>query len=104
VTQAPGLVTKYGDEIMKRRSKFFAFALAATATVLAAAAMPYGRIGLVAAATAPQSAATAKIKFRGTEYILRSSQGNGYEFTPAGQEDLATFADSLTLDLYPAGP
>jgi hypothetical protein len=87
---------------MKRRSNFFAFAWAATATVLAAAGMPCGLIGLVAAARAPQSAATPEITFRGTEYFLRSSQGNGYEFTPAGQEDLHTFTDSLTLDLYPA--
>ena len=87
---------------MKRRSKFFAFALAATATVLAAAGMTYGPIGLVAATRVPQAAPTPKVTFRGTEYLLRSAQGKGYEFTPAGQEDLSVFTDSLTLDLYPA--
>jgi hypothetical protein len=87
---------------MKRLSNFFALALAATVTVLAAAGMPYGPIGLVAAARAPQSAATPKITFRGTEYFLRSPHGNTYEFRPAGQDDPSTFTDSLTLDLYPA--
>ena len=86
---------------MKRRSIFFAFALAATVTALAAAAMPFGPTGS-AAARAPQSPATAKITFRGTEYFLRTSQGNKYDFTPAGQDDPSTFTDSLTLDLYPA--
>jgi hypothetical protein len=87
---------------MERRSNFFAFALAATFTVIAPAAIPYGPIGLVAAARAPESAARAKITFRGTDYFLVSSQGKGYEFRPSGQEDLPTFTDSLTLDLYPA--
>jgi hypothetical protein len=87
---------------MKRRSKSFAFALAATATVLAAAGMPYGPTGLVAAARAPQAAPMPKITFRGTEYFLRAPQGNTYEFRPAGQDDPSTFTDSLTLDLYPA--
>ncbi len=88
---------------MERRSNFFAFALAAAVTVVAATTMLYGPVGLVAAAQAPQAAARAKITFRGTEYFLRiSSQGKGYEFRPSGQEDLPTFTDSLTLDLYPA--
>jgi hypothetical protein len=93
--------TERGDEIMKRRSNFLAFALAATITLLAAAAMPFGPVDL-AAARAPQSAATPKITFRGTEYFLRSPHGNIYEFRPAGQDDPSTFTDSLTLDLYPA--
>jgi hypothetical protein len=86
---------------MKRRSNFFAFALAATVTVLAAAAMLFGPVDS-AATRAPQSAATPKITFRGTEYFLRAPQGNTYEFRPAGQDDPSTFTDSLTLDLYPA--
>ena len=86
---------------MKRRSNLFAFALAATITVVAAAAMPFGPVDS-AAAQAPQSAATPKITFRGTEYFLRTPQGNTYEFRPAGQDDPSTFTDSLTLDLYPA--
>jgi hypothetical protein len=86
---------------MKRRSNFLAFALAATITVLAAAAMPFGPVDS-AAARAPQSVATPKITFRGTEYFLRSPHGNTYEFRPAGQDDPSTFTDSLTLDLYPA--
>jgi hypothetical protein len=94
--------TKQGSEIMKPRSLFFAFALAATATALAAAATPHGPTGLAAATPAPQSPATAKVTFRGTEYFLRSSQGNEYDFTPQGQEDLHTFTDMLALDLYPA--
>jgi hypothetical protein len=93
---------QHGDEIMKLRSKVFAFTLAVTLTLLAAAGMPYGPIGLVAAARAPQAAGTAKITFRGVEYFLRASQGKGYEFRPSGQDDPATFTDSLTLDLYPA--
>ena len=86
---------------MKRRSIFFAFALAAAATVLAAAVTPHGPTGLAAAPPA-QSPAQAKITFRGTEYFLRSSHGNEYDFTPLGQEDLQTFTDELSLDLYPA--
>ena len=74
---------------MKRRSIFFVFALAATAAALAAAAPA-------------QSPATAKVTFRGTEYFLRSSHGNEYDFTPPGQEDLHAFTDELSLDLYPA--
>ena len=74
--------------MMKRRSIFFAFALAATAAAFAA--MPD-----------LQSPATAKVTFRGTEYLLRSSHGNGYDFTPRGQEDLSTFTDMLELNLYP---
>jgi hypothetical protein len=92
---------EHGDEIMKRRSNFFAFALAATITVLVAAAMPFGPVDS-AAAWAPPSAATPKITFRSTEYFPRSPQGNTYEFRPAGQDDPSTFTDSLTLDLYPA--
>jgi hypothetical protein len=76
--------------MMKRRSVLFAIALAATAVAFAAAATPN-----------PQSPATAKVMFRGTEYLLRSSHGNGYDFTPQGQEDMATFTDMLELNLYP---
>jgi polyisoprenoid-binding protein YceI len=75
--------------MMKRRSVFFALALAATAAAFAAATPD------------PQSPATAKVTFRGTEYLLRSSHGNGYDFTPRGQEDLSTFTDMLELNLYP---
>ena len=49
-----------------------------------------------------QSPATAKVTFRGTEYFLRTSQGHDYDFTPLGQEDLHTYTDMLSLDLYPA--
>ena len=77
--------------MMKRRSILLAFA-AAMAAALTAAATP----------SDAQSPATAKVTFRGTEYLLRSSQGNGYDFTPRGQEDLSTFTDMLTLNLYPA--
>jgi hypothetical protein len=45
---------------------------------------------------------TPRITFRGSEYLLRSSQGNQYGFTPVGQEDLSTFTDMLELNLYPA--
>jgi hypothetical protein len=76
--------------MMKRRSIFFAFALAITAAALAA--------------TTPdiQSSPTAKVTFRGTEYLLRSSHGNGYDFTPPGQEDLSSFSYMLELNLYAA--
>ena len=40
--------------------------------------------------------------FRGTEYFLRSSDGHKYDFTPRGQEDLHSYSDKLSLDLYPA--
>jgi hypothetical protein len=76
---------------MKRRSIFFAFA----------AAMPHGPTGSAAASPA-QSPAQTKVTFRGTEYFLRSSHGNEYDFTPRGQEDLHNFTDQLSLDLYPA--
>jgi hypothetical protein len=88
--------------MMKRRSIFFAFALAATAAALAAAATPHRPTGLAAAAPDLRSPATAKVTFRGTEYLLRSSQGNTYDFTPSGQEDLHTFSDMLELNLYSA--
>jgi hypothetical protein len=77
--------------MMKRRSILLAFA-AAMAAALTATAMPPDSL----------SPATAKVTFRGTEYLLRSSQGKGYDFTPRGQEDLSTFTDMLTLNLYPA--
>jgi hypothetical protein len=86
--------------MMKRRSTFFAFALAATTAALAAAASPHLPTGL--ATPDLQSPATAKVTFRGTEYLLRSSQGTTYDFTPPGQEDLSTFTDMLELNLYPA--
>jgi hypothetical protein len=88
--------------MMKRRSIFYALALAATAPALAAAATAYGFTGLAAATTDRQSPAPAKVTFRGTEYLLRSSQGNRYDFTPPGQEDLSAFTDMLSLNLYPA--
>jgi hypothetical protein len=87
--------------MMKRRSIFFAFALAATAAALAAAATVHGATGLAAAAPDPQSPATAKVTFRGNEYVLRTSRGKGFDFTPPGQEDLSTFTDMLDLNLYP---
>ena len=88
-------------EMMKHRSIFFAFALAATAAALAAVATPHGLTGL-AAVTADLQAPTAKVTFRGTEYLLRPRDGKQYDFTPAGQEDLSTFSDMLSLNLYPA--
>jgi hypothetical protein len=93
--------TKQGDEIMKRRSIFFAFTLAATAIALAAAPTPHGPT-VLAAATPTQSPSTPKVTFRGTEYFLRTSEGHEYSFTPAGQEALETFTDMLALNLYPA--
>jgi hypothetical protein len=87
--------------MMKRRSILLTFA-AATAAALTAAATPHGPAGSAAATVDLQSPATAKVTFRGTEYLLRSSHGNGYDFTPRGQEDLSTFTDMLTLNLYPA--
>jgi hypothetical protein len=87
--------------MMKRRSILLAFA-AATAAALTATATSHGPTGSAAAMADLQSPATAKVTFRGTEYLLRSSQGNGHDFTPRGQEDLSTFTDMLTLNLYPA--
>jgi hypothetical protein len=88
-------------EMMKHRSIFFAFALAATAAALAAVATPHGLTGL-AAVTPDLQAPTAKVTFRGTEYLLRPRDGKQYDFTPAGQEDLSTFSDMLSLNLYSA--
>jgi hypothetical protein len=87
--------------MMKRRSIFLAFA-SATAAALTAAAAPHVPTGSAAATPDLQSSATARVTFRGTEYLLRSSHGNGYDFTPRGQEDLSTFTDMLELNLYPA--
>jgi hypothetical protein len=83
--------------MMKHRSILFAFALAATA----ATAMLHGPTAL-AATPDHLPPATAKVTFRGTEYVLRPSQGNTYDFTPPGQEDLSAFTDMLSLNLYPA--
>jgi hypothetical protein len=82
--------------MMKRRSILLAFA--ATAAALTAAATTHGPTGSAAATPDVQSAT---VTFRGTEYLLRSSHGNGYDFTPRGQEDLSTFTDMLELNLYP---
>src|ERR1700722_3345346 len=87
--------------MMKRRSILLAFA-AATAAALTATATPHGPTGSAAATPDLQSPATAKATFRGTEYLLRSSQGTGLDFTPRGEEVLSTFTDMLTLNLYPA--
>jgi hypothetical protein len=87
--------------MMKRRSIFLAFA-AATGAALTAAAAPHGPTGSAAATPDLPSPTTAEVTFRGTEYLLRSSHGNGYDFTPRGQEDLSTFTDMLELNLYPA--
>jgi hypothetical protein len=86
--------------MMKRRSIFLAFA-AATAAALTAAATPHGPTGSAAATPDSQSPAMAKVTFRGTEYLLRSSQGNTSDFTPRGQEDLSTLTDMLELNRYP---
>jgi hypothetical protein len=85
---------------MKWRSVIYTFILAAMATALSAAATPNGATGL--AAVAPASQSTATVTFRGTEYFLRSSNGNEYDYTPLGQEDLHAFTDQLSFDLYPA--
>ena len=86
---------------MKCRSIFIACALAATAAALAAATTPHGPTGLLAATPGLPSPATAKVTFRGTEYLLRSLDGKTYEFTPPGQEDLSAFTDMLALNLFP---
>ncbi len=88
--------------MMKRRSILVAFALAATTAALAAAATPHLPTGLAGATPDLPSPSTAKVTFRGSEYLLRSSQGKTYDFTPLGQEDLSTFTDMLELNLYPA--
>jgi hypothetical protein len=87
--------------MMKGRHIFFAFALAATAAALAATATPHAPTGLAVATPNSQSPATAKVTFRGTEYLLRSLDGKTYEFTPPGQEDLSAFTDMLALNLFP---
>jgi hypothetical protein len=88
--------------MMKRRSIFFSFALAAATAALATAATPHPPTGLAGAMPDLQSPPTARVTFRGTEYLLRSSQGNTYDFTPQGQEDLSAFTDMLELNLYSA--
>ena len=79
------------DNVKKRRSIFFAFAFALTAAALPAAGAPD-----------LHSPATGMVTFRGTEYFLRSTQGNVSDFTPRGQEDLSAFTDMLELNQYPA--
>jgi hypothetical protein len=95
-------ILHWRDDRMKRRFMLFAFALAMTAAALAAAATPHGPTGLTAATADLRSSTTAKVTFRGTEYLLRSSQGNVSDFTPAGQEDLSAFTDMLELNSYPS--
>ena len=41
------------------------------------------------------------IKFNGSDYYFRWSQAGQYEFTPAGQEDLNSWTEMLTLRVYP---
>jgi hypothetical protein len=41
------------------------------------------------------------LNFNQTEYVHRWSQNDQHEFTPAGQEDLAKWADMLTINFYP---
>ena len=45
-------------------------------------------------------AAGKKIVFNNTDYFLRGSKQDQFEFTPAGQEDLATWNDLVTLNFY----
>src|ERR1051326_8157629 len=40
------------------------------------------------------------LNFNHTEYLHRWSQNGQHEFTPSGQEDLAKWADMLTLNFY----
>ena len=84
----------------KRRFILFVGALAATAATLAAT--PHGPTGLAAATPDVQQSATARVTFRGSEYLLRSAHGNTYDFTPRGQEDLSSSSDMLELNQYPA--
>jgi hypothetical protein len=56
---------------------------------------------LAAAMPDLQSTGTARVMFRGTEYLLRPFDGKTYDFTPQGQEDLSAFTDMLSLKLYP---
>jgi hypothetical protein len=86
---------------MRRRSGFIAMLLTAAVVAVLGAGMGVGTTSLAAAAP-DQAAATPKFTFRGTEYVLRESQGNEYSFTPVGQEDLHTFTDMLAFNLYPA--
>jgi hypothetical protein len=85
---------------MKGRSTLLAFALAAT-TGAPAVTGRHGPRVLAAAMPDVKSPETARVTFRGAEYLLRSSHGNGYDFTPRGQEDLSAFTDMLELNLYP---
>lgn len=41
------------------------------------------------------------LSFHGQEYIHRRSEGDQHEFTPAGQEDLSSWTDMLTMVVYP---
>jgi hypothetical protein len=41
------------------------------------------------------------IDFYGTQYTYRWSQGDQFEFTPEGQEDLTTWSDMITVWRYP---
>ncbi|HEX3352340.1 MAG TPA: hypothetical protein VHS34_05925 [Terriglobales bacterium] len=69
--------------------------------LLLAASLLFG-VSIALGQGTAQSPATAKVRFRGTEYFLSSSHGNQYDFTPPGQEDPHPFTDRLSLDLYPA--
>jgi hypothetical protein len=44
----------------------------------------------------------ASINFNGTAFLYRWSQAGQYEFTPAGQEDLDSWTEMITLWLYPS--
>ena len=52
------------------------------------------------AIAAPQQAKPA-FSFRGAEYFHRWSQNTQHEFTPAKQEDLKTWTDMVTINIYP---
>lgn len=56
---------------------------------------------LVAFATPHASAADAAFTFADAQYFHRYSNNDLYEFTPAGQEDLKTWTDMVTINRYP---
>src|ERR1700760_4297191 len=41
------------------------------------------------------------LNFNQTEYIHRWAQDDLHEFTPAGQEDLSTWTDMISVNFYP---
>ena len=82
---------------LPRRRQLLAAALAGTLLPLRQA---WAQGPAKAGAAAPRGREAMTITFRGAELVHRWSKNGQHEFTPAGDADLATWRDMLTLNVH----